>query len=163
MFCVVLRLAFCLLWSRLWEISPLCLGFNSDRICLIVRAMELGFGRRVVAGRIFKRVVIYLASAVLIFFGLVFVVSVNLGFSYLLVGVVLFAVAVFLLFLGQEKKPMEIKQTVTVTQPLEAKGIRCPNCGAMIDPTKAEVLSGKLFVTCDHCGNKFELTEEPTW
>ena len=123
----------------------------------------MGFGRRVVAGRILKRVVIYLASAVLIFFGLVFVISVNLGFSYFLVGMVLFAVAVFLLFLGQEKKPIEIKQTVTVTRPLEAKGIRCPNCGAMLDPTKAEVLGGKLFVTCDHCGNKFELREEPTW
>ena len=115
------------------------------------------------AARILKRLVIYVTSAVLTFFGLVFVISVNLGFSYLLVGLVLFAAAIFLLFLGQEKKPVEIKQTVTVTQPLEAKGIRCPNCGAMIDPTKTQVIAGKLFVTCDHCGNKLELTEEPTW
>jgi len=115
------------------------------------------------AARTLKRLVTLLAAAIMIFFGLVFVVSINLGLSYFLVGLVFFALAIFLLFLGQEKKPIEIKQSVAITQPLEAKGIRCPTCGAMLDPTKAEVLAGKLFVTCDHCGNKFELTEEPTW
>jgi DNA-directed RNA polymerase subunit RPC12/RpoP len=109
------------------------------------------------------RAAIYLASAVLIFFGFVFVVSVNLGLDYFLVGLALFAVAGFLLFLGQEKKPIEIKQTVTVTGPLETKEIRCPNCGALIDATTTEVVDGKPFVTCRYCGNKFELTEEPTW
>ncbi|MGB8779672.1 MAG: hypothetical protein WCD81_03365 [Candidatus Bathyarchaeia archaeon] len=117
------------------------------------RAMALGI----------LRAAIYLASAVLIFLGLVFVVSVNLGLVYFLVGLVFLAVAGFLIFLGLEKKPIEIKQTVTVTGPLEAKEIRCPNCGALIDATKTEVLDGKPFVTCGHCGNKFELTEEPTW
>jgi hypothetical protein len=109
------------------------------------------------------RVVIYLVSAVLIFFGLIFVISVNLGTIYLLVGVVFLAIAGLLPLLSREKKPIEIKQTVAVTGPLEAKGIRCPNCGAPLDPTKTEVVGGKLFVTCDHCGNKLELTEEPTW
>jgi predicted RNA-binding Zn-ribbon protein involved in translation (DUF1610 family) len=125
--------------------------------------MKSGFGRRAMAARTLKRLVIYLAAAILTFFGFVFVISINLGISYFFVGVVLFAVAIFLLYFGQERKPIEIKQTVTVTQPLEAKGIRCPNCGAIIDPTKTQILAGKLFVTCDHCGNKFELTEEPTW
>jgi DNA-directed RNA polymerase subunit RPC12/RpoP len=109
------------------------------------------------------RAAIYMASAVLIFLGVVFVVSVNLGLVYFLVGLVFFAVAVFLLFLGQVKKPIEIKQTVTVTGLLETKEIRCPNCGALIDATKTEVVDGKPFVRCGYCGNKFELTEEPTW
>jgi 4-amino-4-deoxy-L-arabinose transferase-like glycosyltransferase len=109
------------------------------------------------------RAAIYLASAVLIFFGVVFAVSVNLGLDYFLVGLVFLAVAVFLLFLGREKKPIEIKQSVTVTGPLEAKEIRCPTCGALIDATRTEVLDGKPFATCRYCGNKFELTEEPTW
>jgi hypothetical protein len=109
------------------------------------------------------RAVVYLASAALIFLGFVFVISVNLDLVNLPVGLVFLAVAGLLLFLGREKKPLEIKQTVAVTGPLEAKEIRCPNCGALVDPTKTEVLSGKPFVTCGHCGNKFELTEEPTW
>ncbi len=90
-------------------------------------------------------------------------ISYNLGIGDFLVGLVFLVVAIVLLFLGREKKPLEIKQTVTVTGPLEAKEVRCPNCGALVDPTKTEVVDGKLYVTCSHCGNKFELTEEPTW
>jgi hypothetical protein len=109
------------------------------------------------------RVLAYLVSAVLVFFGLVFLISVNLGFIYFFVGVAFLAVAGSLVFLSREKKPLEIKQTVTVTGPLKVKEIHCPNCGAIVDATKTVVVDGKPFVTCTYCGNKFELTEEPTW
>ena len=49
------------------------------------------------------RAAIYLASAVLIFLGFVFVVSVNLGLDYFLVGLVFLAVAGFLLLRPREK------------------------------------------------------------
>jgi DNA-directed RNA polymerase subunit RPC12/RpoP len=90
-------------------------------------------------------------------------ISYNLGIGDFLVGLVFLVVAIALLFLSREKKPLEIRQTLTVTGPLEAKEVRCPNCGALVDPTKTEVVDGKPYVTCSHCGNKFELTEEPTW
>ena len=90
-------------------------------------------------------------------------ISVNLGLVYFFEGLVFLVVAGLLLFLSREKKPLEIKQTVTVTGPLETRKIQCPNCGAVVDPTKTEVVDGKPFVTCAYCGNKFELTEEPTW
>jgi DNA-directed RNA polymerase subunit RPC12/RpoP len=41
--------------------------------------------------------------------------------------------------------------------------VKCPNCGASVDPMTAKVIEGKPYVTCDHCGTRFELTEEPTW
>lgn len=109
------------------------------------------------------KILIYVVSAVLVFLGLIFMISVNLGIANLLVGLTFLVVAGLLLFLGREKKPLEIKQTVTVTGPLKVKEIRCPNCNALVDPTKTEVVDGKPFVTCRFCGNKFELTEEPTW
>ena len=109
------------------------------------------------------RILIYLASAVLIFLGLIFMISVNLGIVYFFEGLIFIVVAGVLLFASRERKPVEIKQTVTVTGPLKAVEVRCPNCGAMVDPTKTEVVDGKPYVTCSHCGNKFELTEEPTW
>jgi DNA-directed RNA polymerase subunit RPC12/RpoP len=109
------------------------------------------------------KILIYAVSAVLVFLGLIFMISVNLGIVYFLVGLAFLAVAGLLLFSSQEKKPLEIKQTVTVTGPLKAREIHCPNCNALVDPTKTEVVDGKPFVTCSYCGNKFELTEEPTW
>lgn len=109
------------------------------------------------------KIVVYLVSAVLIFLGVVFIISTNLGITYFLEGLVFLAVAFLLLFFSREKKPIEIKQTVTVTGPLKVKEVRCPNCTAIVDPTKAEIVDGKPYVTCSYCGNKFELTEEPTW
>ena len=109
------------------------------------------------------KILIYVVSAALVFLGLIFMISVNLGIVYFLEGLVFLVVAGLLFFLGREKKPLEIKQTVTVTGPLKVREIHCPNCGALVDPTKTEVVDGKPFVTCGFCGNKFELTEEPTW
>lgn len=109
------------------------------------------------------KILAYLISAVLIFLGLIFMISVNLSAANFLVGLVFVVVAGVLLFSVRERKPVEIKQTVTVTGPVKAVEVRCPNCGANVDPMKAEVIDGKPYVTCSHCGNKFELTEEPTW
>jgi DNA-directed RNA polymerase subunit RPC12/RpoP len=109
------------------------------------------------------KILIYLASAGLIFLGIVFMISTNLGIIYFFEGLAFLAVASLLLILSREKKPLEIRQTLTVTGPLKAKEVRCPNCNALVDPTKTEIVDGKPYVTCGYCGNKFELTEEPTW
>jgi DNA-directed RNA polymerase subunit RPC12/RpoP len=109
------------------------------------------------------KILIYVVSAVLVFLGLIFMISVNLGIVNFFVGSAFLVFAGLLLFLSREKKSLEIKQTVTVTGPLKAREIHCPNCNALVDPTKTEVVDGKPFVTCSYCGNKFELTEEPTW
>lgn len=109
------------------------------------------------------KILVYLASAVLIFLGVIYIISTNLGVTYFFTGLAFLAVAILLLILSREKKPLEIRQTVAVTGPIKAKEVRCPNCSAIVDPTKAEVVDGKPYVTCRYCGNKFELTEEPTW
>ncbi len=109
------------------------------------------------------KILVYLASAILIFLGVIFIISANLGVTYFLEGLVFLALAGGLIVLTREKKPLEIKQTIAVTGPVKVKEVRCPNCNAVVDPTKVTVSEGKPYVTCTYCGNKFELTEEPTW
>jgi len=109
------------------------------------------------------RILVYAVAVVLVFLGLVFIISANLGFTYFLIGLAFLVVAGGMVFLAREKRLIEIKQTLTVTGPLKINKIHCPNCSAIVDPTKAVIVDGKPFVTCDYCGNKFELTEEPTW
>jgi predicted membrane protein len=109
------------------------------------------------------KVVVYLVAAVLVFFGLVFMISYNLGISNFIIGLVFVVIAIVSLFAIRERKPVEIRQTVTVTGPVKVVPVKCPNCGALVDPLKAQVIEGKPYVTCDHCGNKFEISEEPTW
>jgi len=110
------------------------------------------------------RIAAYLLSAVLIFLGLIFIIASNdLGLGDFFTGLIFLIIAGLLVFMVRPKKTMEIKQTLTMTGPIKAVEVRCPNCGAIVDPTKTEVVDGKPYVTCSHCGNKFELTEEPTW
>lgn len=110
------------------------------------------------------RIVAYIISAVLIFFGIIFMIASNdLPIINFYIGLVLIIVAIILIVIVRPKRTMEIKQTLTMTGPVKVVEVRCPNCGAIVDPTKAVVIDGKPYVTCEHCGNKFELTEEPTW
>ncbi len=109
------------------------------------------------------KIVVYVVAAILLFLGVVFIISTNLGIIYFFEGLTFLAVGILLLIFTREKKPLEIKQTVAVTGPIKVKEVRCPVCNAVIDPTKVEVVDGKPYVTCNYCNNKFELTEEPTW
>jgi len=105
----------------------------------------------------------YAASALLVFLGVVFIISTNLGIIYFFEGLIFLGVAIVILIFTREKKPLEIKQTLTVTGSLTVRKIHCPVCNAVVDPTKVEVITGKPYLTCIYCKNKFELTEEPTW
>ena len=106
---------------------------------------------------------IYIVSAVLIFLGIIFMISTNLGFQYFLEGAVFIGVAIVLLYFSREKKPVEIKLTLDISGVAKVKEINCPNCNAILDPNTVQVIDGKPYLTCSYCGNKFELTEEPKW
>ena len=109
------------------------------------------------------RILVYAVSAILIFLGVIFIMSINLDTNNFFVGLTFLIVSIMLLILTRGKKTTEIKQTITVTGPVKVKEIRCSVCNAVIDPTKVQVIDGKPYVTCRYCNNKVELTEEPTW
>jgi DNA-directed RNA polymerase subunit RPC12/RpoP len=109
------------------------------------------------------KILVYIVSAVLILLGIIFIISTNLGITYFFEGLAFLIVAGVLLFLSREKKTIEIKQTLTLSGTPTIKEVRCPNCSALVDPTKPQIVDGRPYVTCTYCGNKFELTEEPKW
>ncbi len=109
------------------------------------------------------KAVVYALSALLLFLGAVFMISFNLGITYFFVGLIFTSIAIILLLFSRERKPIEIKQTISVGGPVKVKEARCPVCGAIIDVTKVKIVAGKPIVKCDYCGNNFELTEEPLW
>ena len=107
--------------------------------------------------------VLYAASAVLILLGILFMIASYANPLRLVEGVIFIGVAILIAYFARERKPLEIKKTVSVTGPVKVKEIRCPNCNAILDPNKIQVIDGKPYLGCEYCGNKFELTEEPTW
>jgi hypothetical protein len=107
--------------------------------------------------------VLYIAAAGLIGLGLLFIMAAYADTMRLIEGFIFIVVALIIAFFAREKKPIEIKKTVRITGPIKAKEINCPNCSAMLNPEKLQVIDGKPYMTCEYCGNKFEMTEEPTW
>ena len=109
------------------------------------------------------KVFVYAVSVILIVLGLIFIISYNLGISYFLIGLTILVVAGGLLFLSRGPQTMEIKQTLNLSGTPTIKEVKCPNCGALVDPTRPQIVAGRPYVTCSYCGNRFELTEEPKW
>jgi DNA-directed RNA polymerase subunit RPC12/RpoP len=107
--------------------------------------------------------VLILAAASLTVLGILFIMAAYAEPLRLVEGIIFIGVALVLAYFSMERKPIEIKRTVTITGPLKAKEIRCPNCSAFLNPEKMRVIDGKPYITCDYCGNNFEITEEPTW
>lgn len=106
---------------------------------------------------------LYLISAGLIFLGLIFIIStVNFPWANL-EGAILVSIAILIIYFSREKKPIEIKQTLDISGAPKVKEVKCPNCGAILNPNTVQVIDGRPYLTCNYCGNKFELTEEPKW
>lgn len=103
--------------------------------------------------------------AILFFFGIVFAFATDYYPVSLAVSGVLFvagfgAIAVLYIF---AKKPSKIVQRVEFSGEMKAVPIRCPNCGASIEPHKIRIIDGVPYATCGYCGNTVEVTEEPKW
>ena len=107
--------------------------------------------------------VLYTISAVLVFLGIIFLISTNMGLQYFFEGIVFLFVGVLIIIFSREKKPIEIKQTLEISGAPKVKEIKCPNCSAILNPNTVQVIDGKPYMTCTYCGNKFEITEDPKW
>jgi DNA-directed RNA polymerase subunit RPC12/RpoP len=111
------------------------------------------------------RVIGYLASAVLIFLGVIFLLASVYAVSRLLVGAILTIAGLLVAFLalraGVSQAP--IKYELQMPGSLKVDSLKCPNCGAGLDPSKMQLKQGAPTVKCSYCGNEFEVAEEPKW
>ncbi|MDH5449142.1 MAG: hypothetical protein OEY24_00930 [Candidatus Bathyarchaeota archaeon] len=102
---------------------------------------------------------------ILFFFGTVFALASAYAPMRLAVAAILFiagfGVIAILYIIG--KKPSEIIQRVELSGEMKAVPIKCPNCGASIQPDKIKIVEGVPYATCSYCGNTVEVAEEPKW
>lgn len=113
----------------------------------------------------FGRVVGYLASAALVFLGVIFLLASVYAISRLLVGAILtlagLGVALVTWRSGVTQSP--VKYELQMPGGLKVDLIKCPNCGAGLDPSKMKLKQGAPTIKCSYCGNEFEVAEEPKW
>jgi DNA-directed RNA polymerase subunit RPC12/RpoP len=108
-----------------------------------------------------------ITTAVLFFFGLIFVIasSVEQTATRLVTGLSFFAVGIVVAYFTylSIKKPVSIVQRLEISGKMGAAQIKCPHCSASIESNRIKVVSGVPYVTCPYCGTTFEITEEPKW
>src|SRR5512137_71391 len=107
------------------------------------------------------------AVAVVFFFAIIFALaaSVQETTTRLVASGLLFltGIAIIAGLYYLTRKPKTVIQQLEISGKMKAAAIRCPNCGASVDPNQIKIVSGVPYATCPYCGKTFEVTEEPKW
>ena len=108
-----------------------------------------------------------IAVAVVFFFAVIFALaaSVQATLTRLATSGILFVIGVALIvgIYYTARKPKTVIQRLEVSGQMKAASIKCPNCGASVDPNQIKIVSSVPYATCPYCGTTFEVTEEPKW
>jgi hypothetical protein len=118
------------------------------------------------------RVISYIAAAILIFFGILFVWGAfdpNSGsFGWIPVGLVSILAGFGLIwFAGRQKAASPTGNQVTVKVDLPGNvsldTFKCQSCGGSLSPEHVKMVAGAPVVSCPYCHTSYQLTEEPKW
>lgn len=118
------------------------------------------------------KIIAYLAAAILIFFGVLFIwgaFSPQGQTGWIAVGLASVAIGFGLIWLVGRRKPAATAGSEGVTLNIELPGnvsmdsLRCQNCGGALSPENIKMVAGAPVVTCPYCGTTYQLTEEPKW
>jgi len=108
-----------------------------------------------------------IAAAAVFFFAVIFALaaSVQATLTRLVTSGILFVIGVALVvgIYYTTRKPKTVIQRLEVSGQMKAASIKCPNCGASVNPNQIKIVSGVPYATCPYCGTTFEVTEEPKW
>lgn len=108
-----------------------------------------------------------IAVAVVFFFAVIFALaaSVQATLTRLITSGILFVIGIAIIvgIYYTNRKPKTVIQRLEVSGQMKAASIKCPNCGASVEPNQIKIVSGVPYATCPYCGTTFEVTEEPKW
>jgi hypothetical protein len=119
------------------------------------------------------KIVGYVISGILIFFGVIWLVSAFTEetfdpISRLVVGVILVGIglAIILIIKMREPKPEQkvvVEQKIDFSGDIELEKLQCQNCGAELDKKSITLAQGAVIVSCPYCGTSYQMVEEPKW
>jgi len=117
------------------------------------------------------RIIAYIAAAILIFFGVMFIwatFSPSGQIGWFFVGIVSVGIGFGLIFFASRRKAKEAAEA-NITYKVELPGnvkmdtIKCKSCGGTLAPENINMVAGAPVVTCPYCNTTYQLTEEPKW
>jgi Na+/melibiose symporter-like transporter len=115
------------------------------------------------------QLVAYIAAAILLLFGVLFVLATFSSqgqIGWLVVGVILIAAGLGLIWLvyrrGREDT-LEVIQKVEISGEVDLEKMQCKNCGGTLSSEHVTMVAGAPVVECPYCNTSYHLEEEPKW
>jgi len=106
-----------------------------------------------------EKILTLVFSFVVFVIGLAFLIT-----GRVVVGLLLLAVSLFLVFLALRKKEIVVvEQKIAIGGEISSRMLKCRNCGAELNKDAMEVKLGAVFIACPYCHSQYQLEEEPKW
>jgi hypothetical protein len=119
------------------------------------------------------KIIAYIFSAILIFFGVLFIwatFSPDGQIGWLVVGVLSVGIGFGVIWFVGRKKPVESSPAgENVTLNLNLPGdvnldtMKCKSCGGALTMDAIKMVAGAPVVSCPYCNTTYQLSEEPKW
>jgi hypothetical protein len=117
------------------------------------------------------RVIGYIAAAILIFFGVLFIWGAFGETSqpeWICVGGVSAAIGLGLIALaswkpGAPKPPDNITLKIDLPANINLDTLKCKSCGGALTTDAIKMVAGAPVVTCPFCHTSYQLAEDPKW
>jgi len=118
------------------------------------------------------RIIAYIAAAIFIFFGVLFIWA---TFNpqgqpiWLVVGVISVLIGFGLIVLVSRRAAGSQSGSNNVTLKIDLPGnvnmdtLKCRSCGGTLSSENIAMVAGAPVVTCPYCHTTYQLTEEPKW
>lgn len=119
------------------------------------------------------RIIAYIAAAILIFFGVLFVwgaFSPEGSPGWIPVGLISIGIGFAIIWFTSRSKPSaasgaggEVKVQLDLPANVNLDTLKCQSCGGALSKDNIKLVAGAPVVTCPYCGTTYQLTEEPKW
>ncbi len=116
------------------------------------------------------RIIAYIAAAILIFFGVLFIWGAfdpSGSTGWIFIGLISIGIGFGLIWFGNRQKAAQAANQVTLQVDLPANvtldTFKCQSCGGSLSPENVKMVAGAPVVSCPYCNTTYQLTEEPKW
>lgn len=117
------------------------------------------------------KVVANIFSAILIFFGVLFVWGAPSGqASWVGIGIITILVGFGIILLtsrsnknNQQAQEIVTKLEINLPADVDIEKFECENCGSQLTMDSVKMVAGAPMVSCPYCDAAYQLTEKPKW
>lgn len=118
------------------------------------------------------KIIAYLASAILIFFGVLFVwgaFSPQGSIGWILIGIISIGLGFGIIWLVGRSRASQAAEGENVTLKIDLPAnvnletLKCKFCGGALSMDNIQMVAGAPVVNCPYCHTTYQLTEDPKW